>query len=175
MQTRMCMIVCAVLAFAASGTAQDFRPDIPKAWDDKEVERFEMPLVQRDRSPRYMTSGEYYALKIRPIYRSYPMYAPGREPAGYIESLKQKEPEVIFEPSRLHTKQDWIDAGRLVFESDILIRPAPARPDHRWMAGSCRCRKRESSPALSAVTATTSAKKVCSRWGLTPAPNVIRA
>jgi mono/diheme cytochrome c family protein len=126
MQIKTYAIVYAVLAFAASGASQDFHPDIPKAWDDKEVERFEMPLAQRDRSPRFMTSEEYYALKVRPIYRSYPMYTPGREPAGYIESLKQKEPEVIFDSSRLHTKQDWIDAGKFVFESAILIRPAPA-------------------------------------------------
>jgi hypothetical protein len=44
---------------------------------------------------------QYYALKGRPIYRSYPMYYPGREPKGYIESLKQKEPEIVFDASRL--------------------------------------------------------------------------
>jgi len=49
----------ALLALAVVGTAQTFQPftpDIPKAWDDQEVARFELPLVQRDRSPRYMTS-----------------------------------------------------------------------------------------------------------------------
>ena len=49
----------------------------------------------------------------------------GREPAGYLESLKQKEPEVIFDPSKLHTKEDWIQAGKLVFESETLFSPAP--------------------------------------------------
>jgi hypothetical protein len=55
----------ALLALAVVGTAQTFQPftpDIPKAWDDREVARFELPLVQRDRSPRYMTSEEYYKL-----------------------------------------------------------------------------------------------------------------
>ena len=93
-----------------------FHPDIPKAWDDRAVESMEVPLAQRDRSPRYMTSAEYYALKVRPIYRSYPAYAKGQEPAGYLESLKQKEPEIIFDPAKLHTKEDWIQAGKLVFE-----------------------------------------------------------
>src|ERR1700723_1617205 len=118
MQARTYMIACAILALAASGAAQDFHPDIPKAWDDKEVERFEMPLAQRDRSPRYMTAEEYYALKVRPIYRSYPAYAEGKEPAGYIESLKQKEPEIIFDASKLRSKEDWIQAGKLVFEAE---------------------------------------------------------
>ena len=86
----------------------------------------ELPLVQRDRSPRYMTSAEYYALTVRPIYRSCPAYAKGREPPGYLDTLKQKDPEIIFDPSKLHTREDWIRAGKLVFESDTSFRPAPA-------------------------------------------------
>lgn len=118
-------ISVAVLTFAGSVLAQDLGPEIPRAWDDKEVARFEVPLAQPDRSPRYMTAEQYYALRVRPIYRWYTAYAPGREPAGYIESLKQKEPEIVFDASKLRTKEDWIQAGKLVFESDVLFRPAP--------------------------------------------------
>ena len=121
MKTAACAIGLAILATAA---AQDFHPDIPRAWDDKDVAGLELPLVQRDRTPRYMTAEEYYKLKVRPIYRSYPVYAEGKEPPGYIESLKQKEPEVIFEPSKLHSRQDWIQAGKIVFEAPIVYRPA---------------------------------------------------
>jgi hypothetical protein len=116
MRIRLYAVAIAFAAIAEMGQAQSFHPDIPKAWDDAEVARFEMPLAQRDRSPRYMSAAEYYALKVRPIYRAYPMYAPGREPAAYIESLKQKEPEIVFDPSKLRTKEDWIKAGKLVFE-----------------------------------------------------------
>lgn len=52
----------------------------------------------------------------------------GREPAGYRESLKRKEPEIIFDPSKLHTKAGWIAAGKLVFESDTRFFPAPPEP-----------------------------------------------
>jgi hypothetical protein len=107
--------------------AQPFKPDIPKAWDDKEVESFELPLAQRDRSPRHMGSEEYYKLKVRPIYRSYPMYVRGKEPVGYIESLKQKDPEIVFDPSKLRTKDDWIQAGKVVFQSAVVFSPAPAQ------------------------------------------------
>jgi hypothetical protein len=117
------------LCLTASCAAQTFRPDIPKAWDDKEVERFELPLAQRDRSPRYMSAEQYYRLKVRPIYRSYPAYAEGREPAGYRDSLRQKEPEIIpWDSSKLQTKNDWIAAGKLIFENDNSFSPAPARP-----------------------------------------------
>jgi hypothetical protein len=75
-----------------------------------------------------MSAEEYYKLKVRPIYRSYPAYAKGREPAGYLDSLKQKDPEIIFDPSELHTKEDWIAAGKLVFESATKFRPAREEP-----------------------------------------------
>ena len=126
MKIAACALGLTLLTSAAPPTPQpNFHPNIPKAWDDKEVEAMELPLAQRDRSPRYMTSAEYYALKVRPIYRSYPVYVKGREPAGYLESLKQKDPEIIFDPAKLRTKEDWIAAGKLVFESDTSFRSAP--------------------------------------------------
>jgi len=49
-RTRIRLAGCAMLAVAATGGEQAFHPEIPRAWDDKEVERFEVPLAQRDRS-----------------------------------------------------------------------------------------------------------------------------
>ncbi len=125
-RTRIYLAGWAMLAIAGTGAAQTFHPDIPRAWDDKEVERFEVPLAQRDRSPRYLTAAEYYALKVRTIYRCYPAYVDGKEPPGYIESLKQKEPEIIFDASKLRTREDWIRAGKVVFEAENSF--SPARP-----------------------------------------------
>ncbi len=134
MRHTACFIALSILTVAGRGTAQTFHPDIPKVWDDKEVERFELPLAQRDRSPRYMTAKEYYALRVRPVYRSYPTYLPGREPVGYRKSLEQKEPEIVFDPSKLRTKEDWIEAGKLVFESDVSFAAAPKEvvPPEVW-------------------------------------------
>jgi hypothetical protein len=97
--------------------AQAYQPVIPRAWDDRDVEGFELPLAQPDRSARYLSAAEYYALDVMPIYRSYPVCAPGREPVGYLESLKAKEPEIAFDPAKLQTEQDWIHAGALVFRA----------------------------------------------------------
>ena len=94
------VIAVMTIIIARISAAQTFAPEIPKAWADKDVAGFEVPLTDPDRSPRYMTEKEYYALKVRPIYRSYPVFVEGREPAGYIDSLKQKEPLVIFDPAR---------------------------------------------------------------------------
>jgi hypothetical protein len=87
------VIAISILIVVQICAAQSFTPNIPKAWADKDVAGFEVPLVHPDRSPRYMTEEEYYALNVRPIYRSYPVYAAGREPGGCIEWLKQMEPE----------------------------------------------------------------------------------
>jgi hypothetical protein len=113
---------------AVGARKHGFHPDIPKVWDDQAVATMEVPLAQPEYSPRYMSSAEYYALKVRPIYRSYSRYVAGREPKGYPESLKQKDPEIIFDPATLHTKEDWIRAGKLVFESDTTFFPAPPAP-----------------------------------------------
>jgi len=42
--------------------------------------------------------------------------------------LLWREPEIIFDASRLRTKEDWIRAGKIVFESQTAFRAAPAEP-----------------------------------------------
>lgn len=125
------VIGVAVLALACPFRAQEFHPDIPRTWDENAVTDLELPLVSRERSPRYMTAEEYYGLKVRPLYRSYPIYVRGKEPPGYIEWLKQREPEVIFDPSSLRTKEDWIKAGKIVFQAPIVYSPARLSPGGR--------------------------------------------
>jgi len=116
-------LIC--LWFSSFVFGQPFHPSIPKAWDDTEINRFELPLAQADRSPRYPSAAEYYDLPVRPIYRSYPVYPSNREPVGYWESLLQKEPEIVFDVSTLKTKEDWIRAGQVVFEaSTTFISPS---------------------------------------------------
>ncbi|GAB4357356.1 MAG: hypothetical protein OHK0021_01650 [Bryobacter sp.] len=98
------LLRCALfLATAATLAAQAFPPRIPQFWDDHEVEGFELPLANPRFSPRHMSAKEYYALKVRPIYKTYPVYAPGREPAGYRERLRQLEPEIVFDATKLRT------------------------------------------------------------------------
>jgi hypothetical protein len=122
------MALSAKKLLAGDNVAPTFHPDIPRAWDDHEIGAFQVPLVQRDRSPQYLSAQEYYAQRVRTIYRTYPVYAPGNEPAGYMESLEQKEPEIAFDVSSLRTKEDWIRAGEAVFDtapSPVEMPPVP--------------------------------------------------
>ena len=68
---------------------------------------------------------------MRPIYKSYPVYALGHEPTGYSEWLTQQEPEMVFDASRLKTPADWIEAGELVFDAPIFYEAVVRAADVR--------------------------------------------
>src|SRR6266498_2126946 len=58
--------------------------NIPRTFDDAAMISVELPLARPDASPVQLTSEYYYGIWIRPIYKSYPIYSPDREPPGYI-------------------------------------------------------------------------------------------
>jgi hypothetical protein len=95
--------------------------EIPKTWDDAAMATLEVPLAYPAGSPKHVSSGYYYRIPVRPIYRQYPVYAPGREPAGYWEWLKQQDPVNVWDdkshkPAR-DDDEDWIKAGAIVFDA----------------------------------------------------------
>jgi hypothetical protein len=104
---------------AAAARAAIWKPQIPRTWDDAELATLEVPLAHAAASPKHVTSEYYYKIPVRPVYRSYPVYHPDREPPGYLEGLKSREPEIAFDPAKLKTKADWIRAGELVFEAPL--------------------------------------------------------
>src|ERR1043165_4522268 len=90
-------------------------------WDDQAMADLELPLPRVEYSLQFVKSEYYYRIPVRPVYKTYPVYAPGREPAGYLDELRRMDPEVVFDPAKLRTEQDWIRAGELVFDSPISI------------------------------------------------------
>jgi len=118
--------VAVAIAILGSHTLRSqtrFRPIIPKTWDAEALARLEVPLPNPEFSPKAVPVEYYYRIPVRPIHRGYAVYAPGREPPGYFEALKQREPEVIWNDAgirpRLDTRADWIKAGEVVFEAAI--------------------------------------------------------
>jgi hypothetical protein len=106
---------------AQQSPASSAATSIPKTWDDQEMATLEIPLANPIGSPKQAPSSYYYSIPVRPIYKNYPVYAYGHEPQGYIESLKQRDPEIIWDEHShrppLKTPADWIAAGELVFDS----------------------------------------------------------
>lgn len=105
-------------------------PAIPEFWSTELLEDYELPLATPSRTPRHVSRDYYYALPERRVFRSYPVYHPDREPAGYMERLRGAEPEVVFDAATLRTDGDWIAAGRVVFEMPIDVNGPILRPSH---------------------------------------------
>ncbi len=98
-------------------------PNIPRTWRQSDVDRLEVPLANARYSPVHISEEDYYRIPVRLIYRSYPVYRPGREPAGYMEWLRRQEPQVAFDASNLKTPEDWVAAGALVFNAPTSYHP----------------------------------------------------
>jgi len=121
------------------GKAQEtdgaFTPAIPKTWDDLVMPSLEIPPADTAVSRGHVSADYYYRIPVRPIYKSYPVYAPGKEPTGYQEWLEQQEPETVFDASKLKTEADWIEAGEVVFDAptfyDAVVRAADVK-DPLW-------------------------------------------
>jgi hypothetical protein len=90
---------------------------IPRTWNAASLSTFEVPLAQPAFSPIQISEEAYYRLPERVLYKTYPVYHPSREPAGYQEWLKQQEPEVVFKAAEYSTPAQWIAAGELVFNA----------------------------------------------------------
>jgi len=128
----LCMgsvIIGAVIATPRWGTsvedarAAKFSPSIPRTWDDQALTSLEVPLAEAGASPKHVSADYYYRIPVRSIYKTYPVYAPGHEPPGYIDWLKKQEPVIVWDDKGhappLASEADWIKAGEVVFDSPL--------------------------------------------------------
>lgn len=97
--------------------------DVPRVWEKAAVESLEVPLAKPEFSPIHIDEATYYRIPERVLYKTYPVYAPGREPAGYMDKLRAADPVIAFDASKLQTRQDWIAAGEIVFNSPTSFGP----------------------------------------------------
>ena len=108
------------LIFSAPGQKPNTKtPLIPKTWDDEAINSLQLPLADPQVSTKLISSSYYYSIPVRPIYKSYDVYRPDREPHGYMDRLKQKSPQIIFDSSKLKSEADWTAAGEMVFDAPI--------------------------------------------------------
>src|SRR4030095_2945000 len=112
---------------------------IPNTWDDEAIATLEVPLANPVGSPKHVSADYYYRIPVPAIYKSYPVYAPGREPPGYLDRLRGQEPVIVWDDAAhappLKTEADWIESGEIVFEApttfDSIVTLARAR-DPVW-------------------------------------------
>jgi len=99
-------------AYSQSGSA---RIEAPRFWNDRELADWANPVAGLNVRPSHFSERDYYAAPDAEWVRTYPVYFPGREPAGYWEMLRGKKPEPLITPGT-RTTQGWIAAGKQVFE-----------------------------------------------------------
>ena len=118
------VVIQSSISHTRAQKAGDATQVVPKTWDDLAMATLEVPLANPIGSPKHVSAAYYYRIPVRPIYKSYPVYAPGHEPRGYVEWLKQQEPEIIWDDSshrpQLKTETDWIKAGETVFDAPTI-------------------------------------------------------
>lgn len=118
---------------AQSAAPVKFSPAIPRTWDDPAMAELEVPLADPSASPKQVSADYYYRIPVRPIFKTYAVYAPGHEPAGYIEWLNKQEPVLLWDDKGhgppLATEADWIEAGKLVFEEPLFPGPLGGHND----------------------------------------------
>ena len=122
---KLYIVLGAVVTWAGASASDCADPEIPKMWDDAIMPTLELPSVEPAYSPQQVKADYYYRIPVRPIYRTYPVYRPDREPKGYYEGLLNKEPEILWDDKdhrpELKTEADWLRAGEMVFDSPNAI------------------------------------------------------
>ena len=89
--------------------------DAPRFWNDRELADWALPVIGINARPGHFSEEEYYAAPDAEWVRTYPVYFPGREPAGYWDEIRQKKPEPLITPDA-RTAAEWVTAGKRVFE-----------------------------------------------------------
>ena len=136
----MTLIGLVGVAAQSSGPARQ----APRFWNDRELAEWATPIAALDVRPSHFSEREYYAAPEAEWVRTYPVYFPGREPAGYWEMLRARKPEPLIAPGA-RTEAEWIDSGRRVFEEmDVPDLPEHRSADHRHGAvgGGARAPRR---------------------------------
>src|SRR5262245_48357420 len=110
MKTRL--LIVTVLAVWSSAVAQK----VPKTWDEAALADWATPVAGLNLRPGHLREKDYYALPVENL-RTYPVYYPGPEPAGYWDMLLKNGPKPLIEPARLRTQADWIKKVALVRSS----------------------------------------------------------
>jgi mono/diheme cytochrome c family protein len=87
---------------------------VPRIWDDAALADWATPVATLNVRPAHYSSTDYYAAPAENL-RTYPVYHPDSEPAGYWEELQKKKPEPLVDASRIRSAADWVAAGERAF------------------------------------------------------------
>lgn len=118
---------CALLIAACTWSeVSDWRAEVPRTWDEQALATLELPNAATGVAAKHVGAEFYERIPATTLFRTYPLYHPDHEPAGYLDQLATRPPEQVFVPQRLVAREQWIAAGELVFHWPINFRPYDA-------------------------------------------------
>ncbi|MDQ2712013.1 MAG: hypothetical protein M3Y24_07235 [Acidobacteriota bacterium] len=114
MRKTACLGILLTAVLAVGYSLEPHEVPTPKAWSSQSLVGYRIPLAGLGRPPELISEHDYYALPESNV-KTYPVYTPEKEPAGYIDWLKNQDPQPLVEVTKLKTPADWLAAGRGVF------------------------------------------------------------
>ena len=112
-------VFLAVALSSAFGQSGEKRIEAPRFWNDHDLSDWATPVAGLNVRPGNYSEKEYYSAPPGELVRTYPVYFPGREPAGYWDMLQNAKPEPLITPGA-RAMADWVKEGKRVFrELDI--------------------------------------------------------
>src|SRR5262245_63329077 len=95
---RMRTFVLWVVMLAGIGAQAPALVQAPRFWNDRELSDWATPVVGINVRPGHYSEKEYYAAPELEVVRTYAVYAPGREHAGYWQQMQNAEPDRLLNP-----------------------------------------------------------------------------
>jgi hypothetical protein len=123
MRRSLTLLFAVILALGITAFHWDYEIEIPKTWDIQVIKKFHLPPPDTTVKVQYAPEEYYNTLPDHVIYKTYPLYVREKEKPGYLDSLRQLEPEILFDEKKLRTPEDWIKAGELVFNWPVAYTP----------------------------------------------------
>lgn len=108
-------VLCVIAWAAIAGSAAAPLVDAPaRFWNDRELSDWATPVAGLNVRPGHFSEQAYYAAPEFEMVRTYPIYAPGREPAGYWDVIRNAKPEPLLTPGA-RTEAEWVAEGKRLF------------------------------------------------------------
>jgi hypothetical protein len=104
----------AAVSHAASMPSSE-RLVAPKIWDETALATWALPIAGVNATPHFYSEAEYYATPTGDL-RTYPVYHPDQEPAGYMDWLRAQDPKPLIDPTEIRSDSDWARLGQRVFD-----------------------------------------------------------
>jgi hypothetical protein len=115
-------------AASPNATHASGRISAPKIWSDQALATWALPITGVNATPNFYSEAEYYAAPVAE-FRTYPVYHPDHEPAGYMDRLRQLEPKPLVDPAEIQSDADWVKLGQRVFDELDTIQFRTDHPD----------------------------------------------